>query len=441
MTRQKTITALARLLFKATNKKPHDPANHWNIRISRVLASVIFGAFGGLLLSFCDSGSQVQAMAIGAARKHFYVNTDDRGITPVAVFGKDERERLPAHYQMLKSQIGLLHNPRTNTLCTAFCVAEDIIATASHCLFSHHKNARLYLSDFVFKLPSAVKDTPRYVRLAGAQQNQSRQFIITGTSNLSRKPPIGAARDWAIARLDRPACRGGWLQVPVTSPEALAKASLTNRLFQVAFHTDFGNWEITYTRACTVNRSYGNLTWHNIKRHFSEPQSLILHSCDTGEASSGSPILMDGDKGPVAVGINVGTYQQRDIIVRNGRIISHSKFRTIANTAVSTSAFASSIDSLRQADLLTEAEELKSLQARLKDRGFYFGKVDGVYGAATETALKAYERATNHTVTGLATRSVLAELGRTGLSPVSIDTSDASKAPRLPTSEKPSLAP
>ncbi len=46
-------------------------------------------------------------------------------IEPVAVFGADERVRLPAAYRDLQDKMGLLFNLRSRTVCTAFCVAPD----------------------------------------------------------------------------------------------------------------------------------------------------------------------------------------------------------------------------------------------------------------------------------------------------------------------------
>ena len=186
---------------------------------------------------------------------------------------------------------------------------------------------------------------------------------------------------------------------------------------------DYGNWQLAYSRSCSVNRNYGRLTWRNIKKHFSTPRSLILHHCDTGEASSGSPLLMDTSEGPVVVGINVGTYQQREIIVKNGRIIRRTKYRTIANTAVNSMAFAKKISILKQADVIHSRAELKKLQIDLKERGYYPGKIDGIYGRRTELAIKAFERGMNRNITGLATYALLADLNKARADPVSIETS------------------
>lgn len=351
------------------------------------------------------------------------VTKKNKFIIPIAVFGKDQRKPLPKRYKNLERQIGLLHNSVTNTLCTAFCVGSDMIATASHCLFSNRKKRKLHLSSFLFKLKTGKKRKAHYSKLAGYGSEQTRRYIITGTSKLNRKPPIGAARDWAVVRLKRPSCKNGWLKSAPLPHKKLKTVARKKDLFQVAFHMDFRNWQIAYSRSCSVNRNFGGLTWRNIKKHFSAPKSLILHRCDTGEASSGSPLLMDSANGPVVVGINVGTYQQREIIVKNGRIIRRTKYKTIANTAVSSAAFSRKIDLLKQAKVIRGRSDMKSLQSDLKERGYYHGAIDGLYGNRTELAIKAYERRNSRPITGLATHAILAELLKESTNPVSIETS------------------
>ena len=48
----------------------------------------------------------------------------------------------------------------------------------------------------------------------------------------------------------------------------------------------------------------------------------------------------------------------------------------------------------------TPAMDIRSAQQELKDRGYYSGPVDGVIGAATESALRAYQRDRGLQVTG-----------------------------------------
>ena len=61
-------------------------------------------------------------------------NATGSAVQPVAVFGTDDRVPLPAKYKDVQEKIGLLFNVRGRTVCTAFCVASDVIATAGHCL-------------------------------------------------------------------------------------------------------------------------------------------------------------------------------------------------------------------------------------------------------------------------------------------------------------------
>ncbi|MCP4936363.1 MAG: trypsin-like serine protease [bacterium] len=390
------------------------------------------GVAGALMFAFSCLALQsftkpVHSMPIsGVFFQQAYQNfvIDKRiSLIPVAVFGKDQRKRLPRRYKKLDHQIGLLHNPRTNTLCTAFCVGPDMIATASHCLYSHRKRNRLYLSSILFKLKTGNKNARIYSKLAGHRTRQTRRYIVTGTSKMSRKPPIGAARDWAVARLERPVCNKGWFNSIDLDHLKLEDAARNKKLFQVAYHMDYKNWQIAYSRSCSINRNFGGLTWSNIKKHFALPNSLILHRCDTGEASSGSPLLMDTEQGPVVIGINVGTYQQRQLTVKNGRVIGHTKYKTIANTAVSAKAFSRKITILKKANVITNKSDLKLLQSDLRQQRFYKGRIDGIYGSRTELAIKAFERGSNRPETGLPTSAILLELDKSRTEPVSIETS------------------
>ena len=329
-------------------------------------------------------------------------------ILPIAVFGKDNRSLVPKKYTKQKNQIGLLFNPATNTLCSAFCVAPDVIATASHCLFTRKPGRKLNLSNFVFRLDRRghggnTSDT----RLAGYENGLTRQSIIAGTSGLNRKPPIGAAKDWALARLAKPSCKGNYLKVKALSNEQLISGAKKKKLFQLAYHLDFRNWRLAYSRPCQVSRNFGKLRWSSIRKQFAQPGALVLHRCDTGGASSGSPLFMETKNGPVVIAINVGTYQQRNLLIRRGKIIKKSRFKTIANTAVNASVFEDMIDELRNARLLASASELKALQTLLKQQNFYAGAIDGIYGSQTEAAIKAFQKKSKMRITGLASLKLL----------------------------------
>ncbi len=349
----------------------------------------------------------------------------------VAVFGKDERQSVPKRYEPLAKAIGLLHNPRTNTLCTAFCVAPDVIATAAHCFFTPGKKTGLALSEFIFRLRAGPNGAQSHVKLAGHERQMARHYILAGTSRLNRRPPIGAAKDWALARLSRPACQANQISLATPSPKVIEKAAQQGRIFQLAYHMDFKNWRLAYSRPCEVKRNFGKLRWKTIRKQFSQAQSLLLHRCDTGGASSGSPLFMETPQGPVAVAINVGTYQQRNLYIRNGRVIRRSQYRSVANTAVTAASFAPLVAHLRQAQILNSRETIERLQRHLQTLGLYLEAIDGILGSRTEAAIKTMEKRLKWPVTGLPTHKLLLELERSA--DTGRTTMSAAKAtPRVP---------
>jgi len=136
----------------------------------------------------------------------------------------------------------------------------------------------------------------------------------------------------------------------------------------------------------------------------------LLHTCDTGGASSGSPLLLETAEGGWVVGLNVGTYVQSKVLMEDGRITKRFEAAEVANTAVNSSAFAGKLATFRQAAILASAAEIRALQLALKLRALYPGTIDGAYGADLRSAIEAYEGAQDLPVTGLATKALLQRL-------------------------------
>lgn len=59
----------------------------------------------------------------------------------------------------------------------------------------------------------------------------------------------------------------------------------------------------------------------------------------------------------------------------------------------------------------SSGQEVKNIQTRLKQWGYYNGAVDGVYGSKTVTAVKYFQRKNGITVDGIAGSATLAALG------------------------------
>src|SRR5690606_28059794 len=130
-----------------------------------------------------------------------------------------------------------------------------------------------------------------------------------------------AASDWALVRLSEPICKGHALPLSLHPASALVGLSTEQRVDQVSYQRDFGNWELALGHPCAIRRSFGGADWRSSSRDFTDARHVILHTCDTGEASSGSPLLIDGPQGPEVIGINVGTYMQSRVLKQQGHVV------------------------------------------------------------------------------------------------------------------------
>jgi protease YdgD len=327
-------------------------------------------------------------------------------VRPVAVFGQDDRTTLPRRLADVASRMGVLFNNPARSVCSAFCVAPAVIATAAHCVaVSSPQGARLRAADFFF---ARAYDRERdYARIEGFSYGSAAQHIYSGEFRLHVRPPIDAARDWALVRLERPICKDGGLAVRPTSSDDILAMAAAGRLFSISYHRDLPSWRPTYAAPCHAARDFGATMWKSIAPDFESPDEIILHTCDTGGASSGSPILAETPDGPVVVAINVGTYVQSRVITQQGKTASRQQTETIANTAVNARVFAGQIAPFEAAAILRAGNPIRQLQEHLAALGYYGGRADGDYGPILKGAIVAYERARGRPVTGLATMSLL----------------------------------
>lgn len=330
----------------------------------------------------------------------------------VAVFGADDRVLMPSAMRPLQERVGLLFNARTRAVCTAFCVAPDVIVSAAHCLHGAAGEAPPRMSDFMFA-PNFEQRRP-HTRIAGAASGRAEQFVLAGAASLSVRPPIDASRDWALVRLEHNACSRGVFAVRAVPTEQILADAAQGNVFQVAYHRDFQPWRLAYSKPCAVRRSFEGSDWNAIAQDFADPGNILLHHCDTGGASSGSPLLRNGPEGPEVVGINIGTYEEAKVEIEGGRIVKRGKSTRVANTGLNAIVFAAKLDLFRNAQILVLPGQIRALQTVLKQRGLYAGAVSGVYAADLRTAIETYERTQGLLVTGLATQALLKRLQGSG---------------------------
>jgi len=323
-----------------------------------------------------------------------------------SIFGADERVPLPQSLQKAGARLGLFFDSGSHSVCTAFCVAPDVILTAAHCLYRTSGQQPLRLNDLSFKLHGASQT----VKIAGADAGAPEANVSPGSTQLNVHPPIDATRDWAIVRLAQRACTAGVFKVKSKPVDEVMQLASSGRVYNLAYHRDLPKWQPMLNAGCNVKRSFDDADWPTIKRDFSNPEQLLLHTCDTGAASSGSPLLIDGADGPEVIGINVGTYVQSKVIMLNGEVLHRFKSDDVANTGVNAAAFSPALEAFLSADTLRARRDVRRLQDALAARGLYAGPRDGVYGPALRTAIMTFERASLLRVTGLATHALLQAL-------------------------------
>ncbi len=329
-------------------------------------------------------------------------------IETVAVFGKDTRRMLPKSHWNLGRKVGLLYDRSARSVCSAFCVAPNVVATAAHCLSSLPGGRNNRLNKFTFQL--GLKNNQSSTRIAGSRNGLAALNVTTGTDHLRLRPPIDAARDWAFVRLERNVCRFGHFKLSQRPMQNILKLANKKKIYQPAFHRDFGNWNLALDTACPVARSFPGTTWRTVKRDFQTANKLVLHKCDTAGASSGSPLVIDGPEGPEVIAINVGTYLRAKMIMQNGRVMKKMNSRTIANTAVHAAPLREKLRNFIATPALTRKVQVRELQKHLRASGFYRGKIDGLYGPRMRFAIEAYQRRMVLPVTGLASLRLLSML-------------------------------
>ncbi len=361
-------------------------------------------------------GGAVPGAHAGAALRATSVMPEPASVVSLAaVFGEDQRRDVPDNLAYLAGRIGMLYELQAQTLCTAFCVAPNTIATAAHCLFQPREGRMPDLSAITFRLDH--KGLLLSSGIEGRRSGSAKHNISVGTTEFSTEPPLSAPQDWALAKLEHPICRFGVIPVIGLSTADLIEAARRRLIFQLSYHWDYKHWRLAYSSRCTIDRSFNGLDWRDIGQHFTDAESLVLHDCDTGWASSGSPILMDTSAGPVAVAVNVGTYTPTRLVLLQGSVVRRLRTDVVANTAVNAITFAGIVQSLAQGVMVQSPAEISEMQRHLKAQGLYSGEVDGVFGRATRAAIRAHEKLSHAPLTGLPSRALLSQLRRAHADP------------------------
>lgn len=363
------------------------------------------------------------------------------GNAAAAVFGQDNRRPLEKAHFILKQSIGTLSATDTGSFCTAFCVAPDKIATASHCLFGTATSATApNLKKIVFRLGTDRK-TAQSARLAAEDLSTAADHIAAGTHAVDINPPISAASDWAVARLAAPICAGNSLAISRMSRHDIDTAAAAGKIYQVAVHADTdtdtanananANARLMQDNGCRqpISREDSEAA-STATRDFKNAASILFHDCDTGGGSSGSPMLVDTDRGPEVVAINVGTYVLRRPFAPTGQSKTAPPSQPIANTAIAASPIPAAITALDSKTRLSSRDDIRRLQSLLHQSGLYTGPIDGRISQPLKSAVQKFAERHRHAPTAAVAHALIARIAdwnqfTTG----SITTTDGSDKP------------
>ncbi len=323
-------------------------------------------------------------------------------IHKVDVIGPDERTPIPNEYLRTAESVGLLWQQGGGSVCTAFCVGDEIIATNAHCLVTSRGRTMRRLDRFQFLRVPPNRRMQRSQHLSGLQLASPDAPHLSFYAGFYRGATTERTmiHDWAFAKLRRPICRGRSLKLDQRSPGELVAASRAGRLMMIGYHGDRGLDARWLSPRCRVEMRAGKL--------------FMTHTCDSFKGSSGSPILLVDRAGDISVvGINVGSVATRRYRVqtdrRTRRRIGQPRLlsTSVINVAVGTAAFRNGLEAFARSRLLRDKGQFIEFQERLADEGLYNGEIDGAYGPMTREATMQLERRLNQRPIGLPTADLL----------------------------------
>lgn len=391
------VAALAGPPIRANRPEAENPTRFHNSRVAAAVATFVIFALP-------------QVAAATPTLPVRTLNGPTPLALPVAIFEPDDRRLVYDRYRALRDRIGLLVHAGSQSVCTAFCVAPDVVATAGHCVTGTINEPADEPNELHFR-----RDTAKGAELSikGANDEIVSHHILTGAPRLNTRPPINATSDWALLRLSKAACPAGGLRLSSRSAAEIAADANAGRIYHIAYHRDLAHWKLAVSRPCSLAPRSKAGEPEQLSRDFERAEDLLLHTCDTEAGSSGSPLLVDGEHGPEVVGINVGTYVRSRIITHDGQIVQRLDSEVISNTALRAAPLIAPLQAFSSGELLTRASEIEQLQAHLIAQGLHAGPRDGRYGPLTRSAIETYEERVGLPTTGLPTRSLLNRLGTT----------------------------
>lgn len=363
------------------------------MRISRVRHCVFPVVLAGVLLSGMPASGFTALLQSGAKENVL------SGAGPVhlaAIVGKDDRtKKIPKAYRKLARSVGAVFTGKA--MCSAVCVAPDVVLTSAHCLVDRRGRLPAAISRYMFVFD--VKKRRSMARIAGDSARAKRRNVLLGGGYQGH----AENRDWAALRLSRPVCSGR--NVPFDqSGSAAANAAKSRHLINIAFHADSKHTPL-YSGRCRRHERLGGRHAKRFRKSQVNRREVLLHTCDSLEGSSGSPIFGVPGKGtPRLLAINQGTVSWS--LTRGRKRVASGRM----NIAVRVSSFVDRLARFVDEAPLEGDLAIAALQSHLARAGLYTGRIDSIPGPKTKRAIELFEKRMRLGRLGHPTRRILALL-------------------------------
>ncbi|MFY0613126.1 MAG: hypothetical protein JXQ99_16465 [Hyphomicrobiaceae bacterium] len=343
-----------------------------------------------LLITHTSSANAVPRTADRQA-----VDGQRNSINKVVVIGKDTRRRVPKRLRSATRGVGQLYDSSIRGRCTAFCVAKNAVITNSHCIAWRVKGRRRLkrnMRHMSFRL--GRKST----RLKWQNIKPIGNPYLSTLSNWPGKTPIdNSSGDWTVARLAKPICAGKALKLANNDlVKAIAEAG-SLKVAMIGFHRDRSKRRLSYTSCYITNmmRNLGN--------------GIAVHSCDSKQMSSGSPIVLESSFGLDVLAINTGwiTFKSRQSFQFGDRKSKRLRRVNVAALPFELNWKLAAFLDLEFVDARTTTREIKAL---LKAKYYFRGKVNARVSPGLTAAIKHYQYDRNDVPLGLPSKQLLRQL-------------------------------
>lgn len=368
-------------------------------------------------------GLQVLLMCLSVALIRMFCPAYGAGHEPAVIepdhlnpglWGSDTRTLVPGKYAYLKRKIGRLTVGGARKIsCTVFCVEDDTVATAAHCLFSTDgKGEQTALSSFAVEFSNG--EEVERTKIAGTDETSRRWNVLAGTTHFPRHSPLHNARDWALLKLATNICAKRILPVlPIRREQKLLEAVHRRQLFTIGFMRRRSEIKLLYSGACESTQKLLLLkkVWTTVRRQFLDPVDIIPHRCGFGPGASGSPLFLAIEEGAAVIALNNGSVQiPRHLLTGKSPDDRRALIRAMpeaSNIAVSAAAFVQQIGLMQDLPQPIPRAAISRLQRFLGKLGYFAKDANGSYDPDLRQAILDFERDRGLIATGLPSLSLI----------------------------------